>query len=97
MTRETSLQAYADLGEFLEPRQLLAWVALQRHGPMTAQELDAAADTQGLWKRLSELRNLGFAVEFGTRECLITGRKAVIWGAVKCRRRIPRTAKRRAS
>jgi hypothetical protein len=82
--RETSLQAYAQLVRDgrISKAQLLAWSVLQQHGALTGRELDALAETAGLWKRLSELKRLGLIIEAGIRECRSSGRQALTWRIV---------------
>lgn len=81
MTRETSLEAYSHLVKngLISHRHLLAWVTLQINGPLTGRELDKAAETVGLWKRLSELKALGLVREKGVRRCSISERSAIVW------------------
>lgn len=85
MLKPTSMEARARLvtSGLLSDRQFLAWLTLDAKGPMTAQEIDKAAKTRGLWKRLSELRSLGLAVELPARPCRITKRLAVVWQATQ--------------
>jgi hypothetical protein len=79
--RRTSLEAYrrAEADGILKGRRLEAYQALFHHGPMTAQELVRVAGKPGLWKRLSELREMGAAVELGERVCNVTGELAIEW------------------
>lgn len=81
--RETSTDAHKvnrETGTARE-RQAVALAALRR-GPCTAKELDERAGTDGLWKRLSELKRQGLALEDGVRQCTVTGRLALTWRAV---------------
>lgn len=82
--RQTSLDAYDNLkaSGVLGQRQLLAWVCLLQKGPMTGGELSAYAELPGLWKRLSELKKFGLAIEDGVRPCKVTGTNALVWRAV---------------
>jgi hypothetical protein len=47
--------------------------------PMTASEVQAKSPFNGLWKRFSQLRQMGKVEECQIRKCKITGRLAVTW------------------
>jgi hypothetical protein len=82
LPRQTSIEAYERLvkeGRLGQLQLKVAWLLASR-GAMTAQELCREGGHSGLWKRLSELRELGHVVEVGTRKCSVTGREAILWG-----------------
>lgn len=46
---------------------------------LTAQELCHKAGREGLWKRLSELRDMALIEEVGVRKCSVSGQPALTW------------------
>ena len=79
--RATSLEAYKDIvnSGVLGKRQVEAYEVLYDHGPLTAGELVDESGVSGLWKRLSELRDMGIIEEVGKRKCRITGAVCIEW------------------
>lgn len=82
--RATSLRAYEEIRENgkLSERRWQAFDALFHHGPCTGQELCKIVGIPGLWKRLSELKRLGFAQEVGEKICTVTGMESIAWDAI---------------
>lgn len=79
--RPTSIEAHANLvrSGALSEREALVIDTLLGRGPSTAAELDRAAGTEGLWKRMAKLKRDGLVVEAGARRCSVTGRLALQW------------------
>lgn len=79
--RETSREAweYINQSGVVSLRRREAYNILYGYGPMTAQELQRKAEQPGLWKRISELVDMGLVEERGKRACGVTGRMAIIW------------------
>lgn len=79
--RQTSLAAYITIRDsgILSQRRWEAYSALYQHGPVTANELCQKAGVTGLWKRLSELKQLDLVKEVGQSTCSITGMTATLW------------------
>jgi len=87
--RETSIEAYKAIRSngVLGERQLEALALLAVHGPITALDLNTIATakgyTMGLWKRLSELKRLGYVREQGTKVDVISGRRSIVWEVIQ--------------
>jgi hypothetical protein len=81
MIRETSVEAYEAIQEsgVLSKRRWQAYNYLFHNGPLTGQELCRQTGVNGLWKRLSELQEMGLAKECGERPCKVTGMTAILW------------------
>lgn len=88
MTRQTSKETYKAIinNGLLSNLRKDCYVALNKFGPATANELINAAASHknfvgmsNIPKRLSELRNLGVVAEAGKRKCEVTGRNAIVW------------------
>jgi hypothetical protein len=81
MLRQTSLQAYEEIERSgtLGRLQGITYRLLYKDGPLTAQELCQAGGHAGLWKRLSELKEMGVAIEVGEKVCRVTGHMAILW------------------
>jgi hypothetical protein len=89
MIRQTSVAVYNQIKSdgTLSRMRLLTYDLLFKHGPCTAAELFAFAKREHgntslrdcFQKRLGELRDMGAAMELGTRPCNITGRNVIIW------------------
>ena len=79
--RRTSLSAYHEVmaSGLLGERQKQAYEVLFHHGPLTGNELSQMMGRPGQWKRCSELKKRGLAIEVGERECRVTGRQCIIW------------------
>lgn len=79
--RETSLAAFQEIQQdgTLGARQKQALEILIQHGPLTGNEVSHKAGLPGLWKRLSELEDLGLVRSVGKRRCAVTGRQAMTW------------------
>ena len=82
LPRSTSRKAYREIVKEgkLGEMQKNALYQISTYGPMTAQELQESCPYwPGIWKRLSELRNLGLIEECGKRRCSVTGKTAIVW------------------
>lgn len=80
MTRTTSKISYIQLLESGELGYLHKEVIRAlRTGPKTANEICRSANHMGLWRRCSELREMGVIKERGVKECHITGRVCIVW------------------
>jgi hypothetical protein len=79
--RRTSANAYHEVmaSGLLGERQKHAYEILYKHGPLTGNELSEQMGIPGQWKRCSELKKRGLAIEVGERECRVTGRVCIIW------------------
>lgn len=79
--RQTSLLAYTAIKEsgLLGKRQKQAYEVLYAHGPLTGNELSEIMKISGQWKRCSELKKRGLAIEVGERDCRITGNLCILW------------------
>jgi hypothetical protein len=79
--RDTSVEAWRYIQDsgVLSKRRLEAYSALFQYGPRTAGELETLCEHRGMWKRLSELRDLGVVKECGKRPCRVTDRNAIVW------------------
>lgn len=81
-TFTTSSEALAWLveGGHLEGARERAYrILAEHHEGMTGAELNAAAQSASMHKRLSELHRMGVVAKAGSRECRETGRRAVLW------------------
>lgn len=81
MTRRTSADVYRQIQDegLLSRSRFRVYKALHEHGPLTGKELNDLLDSDSAHKRLSELRDLGAAVEGDVRECRISGRRSIEW------------------
>lgn len=81
MTRETSVDAYNAILALLPEARRTVYRDLHAMGNATSGELAAQNVMRhaAVSARLTELRNLGVVCEAGTRECKITGRRAIVW------------------
>ncbi len=90
---ETSHAAAASLEHLTERRQAV-WAILAEYGPLTDEALlaiyDQLADDglippqspSGVRTRRNELTKLGLAIDTGQRGTTVSGRAAILWGAV---------------
>ena len=78
--RKTSLEAldYIRHSRVLGELRTRAYQAVHDHGPGTAAEITKAAGIPGLWKRLSELREMDLIVVVDERPCRVTGHPAAV-------------------
>ena len=78
-----SSAAWSQLQSTIRKSQIKAMYWL-RHHPQgaTASEAFTAQGTNGYWKRLSELEELGHVKRLGSRKCKVTGMKATVWKAL---------------
>lgn len=85
MARETSKKSWDEYKDSNSRSfcQRLILDILKKHGKLTGREICSKANRDGLWKRLSELRDSGFIAEAGKRVCSVTNRKAIIWEVVE--------------
>lgn len=83
MTHANSRESWAQMKKTVSLRRLQAMYWL-RHHPQgaTASEAFTAQGTNGYWKRLSELEELGHVKRLGSRKCKVTGMKATVWKAL---------------
>lgn len=80
--RQTSMDTYVSIlkSGVLSKRRWEVYMALFKFGPATANELQAKMENKsGVWKRLSELRNMQCVDELGERPCKITGKTCIVW------------------
>jgi hypothetical protein len=86
--RQTSIEVYRQMERegLLSERRWEAYKILYEYGPMTSNEIFEKARLHGnpnyrhnTNARMTELRDLGVAVEVGTRECSVTGRTVILW------------------
>jgi hypothetical protein len=90
---ETSHAAAASLEHLTERRQAV-WAILAEYGPLTDEALLAIYDQfaedrivppqspSGIRTRRNELTKLGLAIDTGQRGTTVSGRAAILWGAV---------------
>ena len=90
---DTSHAAARSLGHMTERRQAV-WAVLAEHGPLTDESLVAIYDQfaednlvppqspSGIRTRRNELTKLGLAIDSGQRGMTVSGRTAILWGAV---------------
>lgn len=79
--RKTSVDAYNYIIQsgILSKLHTKAYKVLYEKGPLTGRELSVAMELEGQWKRCSELKKRGLAIEVGERECSVTGMLAYVW------------------
>lgn len=75
--RDTSLMAYSELD--ITKRQREVWNYLKLCGPITGRALSKSIP--GAWKRLNELKIMGFAENCGTTKDPITDKIVRLWRA----------------
>jgi hypothetical protein len=77
--RHTSIIAFRKFqaSGMAKTRRGEAYVMLYHRGPLTGSELAYYCRVPGMWKRLSELKTMGIAIEVGTRVCTRT--RAVVY------------------
>lgn len=80
MVRKTSIAVFRQIEAegLLSKRRFQAYKVLFDMGPLTAMEVSHAARIPGLWKRCSELKEMGVVEEVGERTCKVTGRLAYL-------------------
>jgi hypothetical protein len=90
---DTSHNAARSLHALPERRQAV-WAVLAEHGPLTDESLVAIYDQfvedgilppqspSGIRTRRNELTKLGLAIDTGQRGITVSGRAAILWGAV---------------
>lgn len=93
MARFTSIEAYNEVisSGALGRMQEIAYDVLYKHGPCTGQEAyehttqlgGSGCNMSDIRTRLYELRNKGLAVEKGTTICKVTGKRVILWDAVR--------------
>lgn len=90
MSRQTSIETYHKIKEegLLSQRRWQIYDILFHNGPMTAGEIFdyglrkfiwSRAVKGGICARLTELRQLGVAVELEPRECKVSGQVTILW------------------
>lgn len=95
MIRDTSIHAYQTIKDngLLSERRWQVYDCLYHHGPATGNELllkfterfgKFNGNSPVVTSRLSELRDLGVAVEVRERPCTITGHNAIEWAVLDC-------------
>jgi hypothetical protein len=79
--RNTSVSAFEFIKQngVLGERQAHAYEVLYFCGPLTGQELSVKMGMPGQWKRCSELKKRGLAIEVGEAKCSVTGQLAILW------------------
>lgn len=79
--RQTSVEAYRKIKDsgVLSTRRWEAYHALFHHGPLTGQELARLTGVPGMWKRCSELEQVGVVYNSCVRPCKVTGQEAIAW------------------
>lgn len=75
--RDTSLMAYSELD--ITKRQREVWNYLKLCGPITGRAL--SKNIPGAWKRLNELKTMGFAENCGTTKDPHTNKIVHLWRA----------------
>lgn len=80
MVRKTSVEAYDYIraSGVLGERQMRAYDCLYSQGPLTARELSDRAG-EGMWKRLSELKEMGLVEEVGEVKDPDTRMTVILW------------------
>ena len=81
LPRATSIKSYREIkreGKIGELQEIVLR-HLRALGDSTAQEINHNVGLDGLWKRFSELRDLGLIEESGKRRCSVTGKTAIVW------------------
>lgn len=90
MVRQTSIDSYNAIKEngLLSRRRWQFYDILFKYGPLTGGEAFqylkqhhgiAMPTNSNTTTRLGELRNLGVAVELGTKKCPVTGQNVILW------------------
>ena len=82
ITEETRREAFWHKEEFAEKRQAMICNALEKYGPMTAEELTnhfGATDKNYVKPRLNELFNKGVVEKIGKKKSPITERHTTVW------------------
>lgn len=88
MNRSTSAMTFAELEErgVLKGQRYEVLQAFYRFGPGTAAEILKRAGLDGnrnlTRARVSELANGGRLVKLDERPCKVTGKQAIVWGAI---------------
>lgn len=88
MNRSTSALTYTDLEQrgVLKGQRYEVLQAFYRFGPGTSAEILKRSGLDGnrnlTRARVSELVNAGRLVKIGERPCKITGKQAIVWGAI---------------
>jgi hypothetical protein len=84
--RETSNAAYQAIkaSGLLSSRREQAYDITYEHGPGTAGELRKKSGVDGLWKRLTELRDMGLVYEVQERQCAVTDKVVIEWDTTNC-------------
>lgn len=84
-TRQTSIDCYNEIkaNGLLSKRRLQAYQCMLNVSPCTAGELEKEFNKnyglRGVWKLLSQLRDMGVVKEVGERNCRITKRNVIEW------------------
>lgn len=83
-----SLEAIRQLknGEMMSPMRWAAYDAVQRLGPVTANELHKAAghdQRNNMGSRLLDLELMGLVKRGDSRPCRVTGKSCLTWSAVQ--------------
>lgn len=89
--KQTSIDAYlkaVDSGELTCAREVVLELLLAE-GPLTGREIDERLQSVSAHKRLSELRDHGYAQPEGRRRCRVSGRIAEQWVGYRQRRNGP--------
>lgn len=82
ITEETRREAFWRKEEFAKKRQSMICNALEKNGPMTAEELTqhfGVSDKNFVKPRLTELFKKGILEKVGVRKSLITDRNTTVW------------------
>ena len=83
--RQTSIDCYNEIraNGLLSKRRLQAYQCMLNVSPCTAGELEKEFNLKyglrGVWKLLSQLRDMGVVEEVGERDCRITKRNVIEW------------------
>lgn len=82
--RHPSVKTYLKIKEegLLSSARFRVYEALYQLKLATAKEIDQFLGTSGMWKRCSELRDRGVAMEVGERVCKVSGQTVTVWGLV---------------
>lgn len=96
MTRETSKKTYLQIKRegLLSELRFKVFNSLYQNGPQTTSQLARRTKQPrvSVSPRMIELVRLGVVREFGSAPCPVTGRDAIIWGAVN---RLPKKLKKK--
>ena len=90
--RAVSLEALGAVD--LPARQAEAYESLRARPGLTARELEEYTGQRGVWRRLSELEDLGLVSAGEPRACRVTGRRATPWMVEAAPRVVPPKARR---